>query len=101
MDEPESFEDLLRPDELTLRFTPLEFATGSVVMRPEGSLRHLQESIGAAHLADEVPEDVRQSFDRLRKLYLYGVLDYDLFTLAEDLVHLMFEATFRVRFVSS
>jgi hypothetical protein len=100
MDEPESFEDLLRPDELTLRFTPLGFATGSLVMRPEGSLRHLQESIGAAHLADEVPEDVWQSFDRLRKLYLYGVLDYDLFTLAEDLAHLMLEATFRVRFVS-
>jgi hypothetical protein len=54
-------EDLLSPDELTLRFTPLGFATGSLVMRPEGSLRHLQESIGAAHLADEVPEDVRQS----------------------------------------
>jgi hypothetical protein len=89
MDEPESFEDLLRPDELTLRFTPLGFATGSLVMRPEGSLRHLQESIGAAHLADEVPEDVWQSFDRLRKLYLYGVLDYDLFTLAEDLVVLI------------
>jgi hypothetical protein len=30
MDEPESFEDLLRPDELTLRFTPLGFATGSL-----------------------------------------------------------------------
>ena len=56
----------MRPDEITLRFTPLGFATGSLVMRPEGSLRHLQESIGAAHLADGVPEDVRQSFDRVR-----------------------------------
>jgi hypothetical protein len=30
MDEPESFEDLLRPDELTLRFTPLGFDKSNI-----------------------------------------------------------------------
>lgn len=36
------------------------------MMRLEGSLHHLQVLIGAAHQADGVPEDDRQSFDRLR-----------------------------------
>jgi hypothetical protein len=100
MDEPESFEDLLRPDEMALRFTPLGLSTGGLVMSPEGKLRHLKEEIASAELVPDVPDEVRQHFARLRKLYLYGLLEYDLFTLVEDLVHLMLEAAFRVRFIT-
>jgi hypothetical protein len=81
MDEPESFEDLLRPDEMALRFTPLGLSTGGLVMSPEGKLRHLKEEIASAELVPDVPDEVRQHFARLRKLYLYGLLEYDLFTL--------------------
>ena len=100
MEEPESFDDLLRPDEMALRFTPLGFSTGGLVMSPEGGLGYLKDGIASAELVPEVPVEVRQHFARLRKLYLYGLLEYDLFTLVEDLAHLVLEAAFRLRFVS-
>jgi hypothetical protein len=100
MDEPESLDDLLSEDEMTLRFTPLGFSTGGLVMAPEAALDKLKNAIATAELVSDVPDEVRRHFARLRKLYLYGLLEYDLFTLVEDLVHLVLEAAFRWRFVS-
>ena len=100
MDEPTTFEQMIASDELTLRFTPLGLATGQRVMSPEGKLEHLRNTIANAELVPDVPEEVRQHFARFRKLFLYGVVEYDFFTLVEDLLHLQLEAAFRHRFIS-
>jgi hypothetical protein len=49
-------------------------------MAPEDSLRYLQGSIERVHLAADVPEEVRGNFERARKTYLYGLVEFDLFT---------------------
>jgi hypothetical protein len=99
MDEPESLDDLLRPDEMTLRFAP----GGLLIdgrLRPGDSLGHLRSSVDQARLVPEVPEDVRDNFDRLRKVYLYGLLEYELFTVADDFAYLVLEGAFRMRFLT-
>src|ERR1700722_7180819 len=99
MDEPESLDDLLRPDEMTLRFAP-----GGLLLdgrlRSGDSLGHLRGSVEHARLVADVPEAVRDNFDRLRKVYLYGVLEYELFTVAEDFAYLVLEGAFRMRFLT-
>jgi hypothetical protein len=46
-----------------------------------------------------VPEGTRKSFERLRTLYAYGVLCYDLYTVAGDLARLVIEQALRERFL--
>ncbi len=93
----DSFEELLRPDERTLRFSP--FGLGGR-MSPEDSARFLRDSISRATLGPDVPEDVRDNFERVRQLHLYGVLEYEFFSAASDLAYLALEGALRVRFLS-
>jgi hypothetical protein len=51
-------------------------------------------------VADDVPQDVRDNFERARKLHLYGVLEYEFFTAAADYALLVLEGALRVRFLS-
>jgi hypothetical protein len=90
-------DELRRVDELTLRFNPLGLGGR---MEPASSARFLRDSIASAVLAETVPEDVRLNFERVRKLHLYGVLDYDFFSVAIDEAHLVLEGALRHRFVS-
>ena len=98
MDEPISFADLCAVDDLTLHFWPGGLA--GALMQPKDSLRYLQESIAGAQLVDVVPEEVRDNFERVRKTFLYGLLEYDLFTVADDDARLILEGALRNRFVS-
>jgi hypothetical protein len=90
-------EELRRVDERTLRFSP--WGLGGR-LEPASSARFLGESLTYATLVDAVPEDVRLNFERARKLFLYGLLDYDLFSAAYDLGHLALEGALRHRFVT-
>jgi hypothetical protein len=82
---------------------------GSLYFAP-GGLAGPLEPAQAAHifatwmaqlsLADDVPEDIRLNFDRVRKLFLYGLLERDLFSLANHEAHLVLEGALRHRFVS-
>ena len=92
-----SLTDLQTPDERTLRFTPLGLATGHK-LRPESAAKFQQAAVDVA-LVDAVPEQVRDSFDRVRMLHAYGVLSYDLFTAAHDLTRLILEQALRARFI--
>lgn len=85
-----SFEQLVSPDERSLRFTPLGFSTGGV-MTPEECLMHHQATIEDANLVAEVPEPVRRNFERFRTVHSHGVLLYDLFTLVDDFCVLVLE----------
>jgi len=60
----------------------------------------LSRSLERAELAAVVPDDVRENFARVRKLHLYGLLDYDFFSIAIDQAHLVLEGALRHRFVS-
>lgn len=97
MDGDEILEELRRVDETTLRFSPWGFGGR---LEPPSSARFLSESLTYAALVDAVPEDVRLNFERVRKLFLYGLLEYDFFSAAHDLGHLALEGALRHRFVT-
>ncbi|MDP9164580.1 MAG: hypothetical protein M3O32_00665 [Actinomycetota bacterium] len=93
-----SLEDLLAPDERTLRFAPGGFLTASQ-LTPHAAAEHQQRTIAAADLVDAVPEIVRGSFERLRHCHSLGVIWYEAFTLAADLSYVVLELALRERFV--
>jgi hypothetical protein len=91
-----SLEELRQPDQRTLRFAPLGLAMGGT-MHPEDAAVFQQEVISHAELVPGVAEGTRNTFERLRMLYAYGVLCYDMFTAVEDLAHLVIEQALRDR----
>jgi hypothetical protein len=66
---------------------------------PEEILASLDCLLEPATLPDEVPDDVRQQFDTLCRLFRYGVFNYDFCTLASDDIYLVAETAFRRRFL--
>jgi hypothetical protein len=88
---------LRKTDESTLRFSPWGFG-GRV--EPADSAAFLSGLLSHATLVDAVPEDVRMGFERVRKVFLHGLLDYDMFTAAYFLGHLVLEGALRHRFIS-
>jgi hypothetical protein len=88
---------LRNPDERTLHFNP--YGLGGR-LRPEDAARFQAASIARATLVDDVPADVRDNFERAKRLHLYGVLEYDFFTVAADYALLVLEGALRIRFVS-
>jgi len=98
VDEPTTLTELLTLDDITRAFWPSGLS--GALMPPEDSLRYLRDSIALARLVDEVPQTVRDNFERVRKTYLYGLVEYDLFTVADDDARLILEGALRVRFVT-
>lgn len=93
-----SVPELTTPDPLTARFTPLGLSLQGT-MRPEDSLEYLQAIVDAAQLRPTVPDDVRQSFERVRRLHVHGFFDYAFFTLADNAAWLLPESALKVRFI--
>lgn len=91
-----TLEDLRQADDRSLRSTP--WGLGGK-MRPEDAAEYQQKVIGSLELSDRVPESTRLSYERLRTIYTYGVLCYDLYTVAGDLARLVTELALRERFV--
>lgn len=88
---------LQAPDEMALVFNPIGFGGR---MEPEDAARFQMEAIAGAALVDAVPTDIRENFERARRLHLYGVLEYEFFTAAPEYALLVLEAALRVRFIS-
>jgi hypothetical protein len=88
---------LREADETTLRFSSWGFGGR---LEPSASAAFLSHLLGHATLVDDVPEDVRLGFERVRAVFLHGLLDYDLFTAAYFLGHLVLEGALRARFIS-
>ena len=84
------------PDERTLSFGPLGL---SGKLDPNDAVRYQQDVISHPQLASNVPKRVRECVNRLRTLYLYGVLCYDFFTFAHDQARLTLEFALRERFI--
>lgn len=84
-------------DEGSLYFTPLGFGGPQP---PAQAARIFAAWMGRLRLAPDVPDDIRRNFDRVRKLFLYGLLERDLFAVADHEAHLVLEGALRHRFVS-
>ena len=95
-----TFDELIAPDERTLRFTPLGFSMGPQILKPEYAAEFQQQVIAGCDLHPDVPEDTRNAFERVRTLHSYGILCYEAFTVADDLSWLVMEQAFRERFVT-
>jgi hypothetical protein len=93
---PTLLRELQTPDEATLAFN--SFGIGGR-LEPEHAADFQAATIARAVLADDVPDDVRNNFERARKLHLYGVLEYDFFTAAGDYAVLVLEGALRSRFL--
>jgi hypothetical protein len=97
LDSTSVLDQLIEPDELTLAFNP--YGLGGR-LAPEDAADFQKASIARTVLAENVPEDVRENFERARKLHLYGVLEYEFFTAASDYALLVLEGALRVRFLT-
>jgi hypothetical protein len=93
-------EDLLtrlqEPDERALVVNPLGMGGR---MPPEQAARFQTATIEPARLADDVPEGIRDYWERVRLLHQHGVLEYEFFSAAADLALLALEGALRRRFV--
>ncbi|MER5927549.1 hypothetical protein [Streptomyces mirabilis] len=96
MAEIRSLEELQTPDSTALIFTP--FGLGGA-MPPERSAEFLQRLVADCVLAPDVAEGSRREFDRLQRLFPYGLLDYDVFTVVDDRALLVMEQALRERFI--
>jgi hypothetical protein len=94
-----TLEDLQRQDERTQRITP--FGLGMThMLTPEATVAYLQDVLAGTDLVEAVPESTRLSFERVRTTFIYGALDYDLFTVAEALARVVTEHALRDRFLA-
>jgi hypothetical protein len=93
-----SFDELIAPDEASQRFTPLGLSFAGI-LTPESAARHIQHTVNVV-LAEPVPRTVRDSFDRVRQVHIYGLFAYELFTAAGDLAVLLLQQAFAERFMS-
>jgi hypothetical protein len=94
---PSILHELQRPDERTLAFNSLGLGGR---LEPDGAADFQAANIARAVLAENVPKEVRDNFERARKLHLYGVLEYEFFTAAGDYALLVLEGALRVRFLA-
>jgi hypothetical protein len=93
-------EDLLtrlqEPDERALVFNPLGMGGR---MQPKQAARFQAATIEPARLAEDVPEGIRDYWERVRLLHQHGVLEYEFFSAAADLALLALEGALRRRFI--
>jgi hypothetical protein len=93
-----TLEELCQPDQTSLIIAPLAFPGPRT--DPGVAARSYQLAIARAILVDEVPENTRKLFDRVRSVYTYGVLSYELFTVAGDMSWLVLEHALGERLVT-
>ncbi|MFE0376145.1 hypothetical protein ACFW1M_11255 [Streptomyces inhibens] len=91
-----SLVDLRAADSLSLAFNP--YGLGGH-MAPEDAAEFQQRQILDCDLAEGVAAGTRGSFERLRRVFAYGVLCYDVYTLVGDQALLIFEQALRDRFM--
>ena len=91
-----SLEELRAADDLSLAFNP--YGLGGR-MKPEDAAEFQQRQISDCDLAAGVAAGTRDSFERLRTVFAYGVLCYDVYTMVGDQALLIYEQALRDRFM--
>src|SRR4051794_19873216 len=85
---PLTFEGLTTPDPRTLSFGPLGLGGQ---LPTEKAVEFQQAVITRFPLADPVADHTRRAFERLQRMHIYGVLCYDLFTVADSQASLVLD----------
>jgi len=93
-----SLDELRKIDDRSQRFTPSGLGLDRM-LTPDSAAEYQQRVVAQFELAPAVAESTRDSFDRLRAIYAYGVLCYDIFTLVNDHALLVLEQALRDRFI--
>ncbi|MEU1528068.1 hypothetical protein [Streptomyces fagopyri] len=91
-----SLEELCAADDLSLAFNP--YGLGGR-MKPEDAAEFQQRQIADCDLTAGVAAETRDSFERLRTVFAYGVLCYDVYTIVGDQALLIYEQALRDRFL--
>lgn len=89
-DPPLTDEQLLQPDKINSYFVKFSDLT------PE-TLAERHASIAGIQLIPQVPEGVERTFHRAKRLYVYGHLEYDFFTVSLHYAHLALDAALHAR----
>jgi hypothetical protein len=94
-----SYEELVSPDERNkvLGFIEARKLGGFDV---KIAARVGQEEVSDIDLHADVPANLVAAFERVRKIYSYGLFEYELFTVARDQAVLLLEHALRERFVT-
>ena len=87
--------ELQEPDAASLKLAPW----GLGHMDGEVAARVWQEQIARYDLTVQVPDTTRLAFERVRTIFSYGLLCYDLYTVAGDQARLSIEQALRDRFL--
>lgn len=95
--ELKSWDQLREPDQRALYFTP--WGLGGPML-PQDNAEYLQKMLSTYELAPQVAEGTRRSFDRLRGMVPYGILNYEIFSAVADLALLTIEQALRDRFLA-
>ncbi|MCU1622915.1 MAG: hypothetical protein JWL79_1760 [Frankiales bacterium] len=93
---PLTFEDLIAPDPRTLSFGP--YGLGGQ-LPAEKAVEFQQAAVTRFLLVEAVPDHTRRAFERLQRMHIYGVLCYDLFTVADSQASLVLELALAERFL--
>lgn len=94
--EIQTLEELRAADDLSLAFNPYGFGGR---MRSEDAAEFQQRQIADCDLTEGVTAGTRDSFERLRTVFTYGVLCYDMYTMVGDQALLIYEQALRDRFM--
>lgn len=93
-----SFEELITPVEVVRRYTSMGLSTERL-LTVEAATQFQQHIIADCDLNDDVPEQVKEGYERLRTMHTYGILCYELFGVVSNLAWLVMEQAFRQRFM--
>lgn len=93
-----TLEELTKPDDFVLHFTPLGLALDHR-LTPDASLRYIQSMVANCDLNQQVPEHVRQHFETCRKLHVYGYFAPEFFTVATERVFMTLESGLGAKFL--
>jgi hypothetical protein len=91
----ESADELIRPDQRSLAFTPLGLSFGRV-LTPKAAAKFQDHTI-EVRLADAVPNETQRLFERLQNIHRLGIWSYDMYTVADGFALQVLEHAFAIR----
>ena len=99
--EIKTYQELIAPDERSKLAAFIEARLPDGGFDMEIAARVVQEHVSRIDLHSDVPEVVADIFERVRKVYCYGLFEYEMFTVAQDQAILLLEQALRERFQDS
>jgi hypothetical protein len=85
-------------DPICQLLTPMGLATGGRMLSPEAAVEYHQKTIDV-ELCPEMPESIRQSFEQLQQTHVMGILNSNLFSVADRFADLVLEQGFGEKFI--